>query len=101
MAQFSKSKIQRSVERLFTLLGLAGAVATALPVQATQLPERLKLETRVAQARQVLRDAARAPAESGSAAKTAAEIAAGTLLAQANNWNNWPNWSNWANWANG
>jgi hypothetical protein len=99
MAKFSKSKLQRSANRsanrsvkhslqcVLALLGLAGSAANAVSAPAAPLPERLKLEARVAQARQVLQGTAQAPA--------------GTLLAQANNWNNWPNWSNWANWANG
>lgn len=93
MACLSKQKLQRSFQRLIALLGLAGAAATGVPASSAPLPERMKLEARVAQARLVLRAAAQPQA--------GAETQAGSLLAQANNWNNWPNWNNWANWANG
>lgn len=82
------------VRRLLALLGVAGAVGTALPVQAaqaSQMPstaQRLALEARVAQARQQL-------------AEESQTLDAPTTVAQGNNWNNWPNFNNWANWANG
>jgi hypothetical protein len=94
MAKFSKSYVQQAVQRFLSLLRTAGLTAAAVatvPAQAAQLPERQRLEARVAQARQMLHTAAQAQSDAEPR----------TLLAQANNWNNWPNWSNWANWANG
>jgi hypothetical protein len=76
------------LRRLLTLLGAAGSVGTALPVQALPSPDKQCLETRVAEARRQL-------AGDSQAAGALTEVA------QANNWNNWPNFNNWANWANG
>jgi hypothetical protein len=74
--------------RLLALLGVAGAVGAAMPVQALPSAQRPSLEARVAEARRQLASEARA---AGSP----------VTVAQANTWNNWPNFNNWANWANG
>lgn len=76
------------MRRLLALLGVAGSVGAAMPVQAAPSAPRSSLETRVAEARKQLADTARAADEPVN-------------VAQANNWNNWPNFNNWANWANG
>jgi hypothetical protein len=81
----SKASLLR---RLLALLGAAGAVGTALPVQAQPAAQRQSLDARVAEARRQL------AAEAVPGDAPAAD-------AQANNWNNWPNFNNWANWANG
>jgi hypothetical protein len=76
------------LSRFLALLGVAGSVGAAMPVQALPSAQRPSLEARVAEARRQLAEDAR------SADPQA-------IVAQANNWNNWPNFNNWANWANG
>ena len=94
------SRVASLLRRLLALLGLAGSVGAALPVQAVPLPQRPSLDARVAEARrQIASEEANEVAT--PTAKQASSADDPATVAQANNWNNWPNFNNWSNWANG
>lgn len=94
------SRVASLLRRILALLGVAGSVGAALPVQAVASPQRPSLDARVAEARRQI--ASEVSAEVATPLTYQASSADDpATVAQANNWNNWPNFNNWSNWANG
>ena len=79
---------------LLALIGVAGALGIARPVEARVDLARHSLEARVLAARAAIFDATQANAPDPLDRKLAQS------WGKWNNWNNWNNWGNWGNWFN-
>ena len=83
------------LRRVLTFLGIIGALGSATPASASIEQERTILETRVAAAREAIRNLEKDnhPSNTGTPSYK--------KLAQWYPWGNWGNWGNWRNWFNG